>query len=80
MLVPALVAAPAQATVQGAAAIFVMGPDGVTKNMELKATKDSEGVKPVEGFELSADNVVSTPLNGNLDFLVMLVYNLPEPN
>ena len=68
MLVPAslLAAAPAQGTVQGAASIFVAGPDGVTKNMELKATKDSEGVKPVEGFALDADNVVSTPLNGKI--------------
>ena len=45
-------AAPAQGTVQGAAAIFVMGPDGVTKNMELKATKDSEGVKPLRVLSL----------------------------
>jgi hypothetical protein len=68
LLVPAsiLAAAPAQATQQGAASIFVMGPDGVTKSMELKATKDSSGVKPVKGFALDADNVVSTPLNGNL--------------
>ena len=67
MLVPAiLAAAPAQGTVQGAAAIFVSGPDGVTKPMELKATKDSEGVKPVEGFALTVDNVVSTPLNGEI--------------
>ena len=43
-----------------------MGPDGVTKPMELKATKDSEGVKPVEGFALTVDNVVSTPLNGKI--------------
>jgi hypothetical protein len=61
-----MAAAPAQGTVQGAASLFVMGPDGVTKNIELKATRDSEGVKPVEGFELTVDNVVSTPLNGNL--------------
>ena len=61
-----LAAAPAQGTVQGAAAIFVQGADGVTKSMELKATKDSSGVKPVEDFELTVDNVVSTPLNGNL--------------
>ena len=69
MLVPAsllAVAAPAQGTVQGAASVFVAGPDGVTKNMELKATKDNEGVKPVEGFALKVDNVVSTPLNGEI--------------
>ena len=68
MLVPAsiLAAAQAQGTVQGAVGIFVMGPDGVTKNMELKATRDSEGVKPIEGFDLTVDNVVSSPLNGNL--------------
>jgi hypothetical protein len=69
LLVPALLAAaPAQvsATVQGAASVFVSGPDGVTKPMELKATKDGEGPKPIEDFQLTADNVVSTPLNGKL--------------
>ena len=67
LLVPAsLLAVPAQGTVQGAASVFVSGPDGVPKPMELKATKDSEGVKPVEGFALTVDNVVSTPLNGKI--------------
>jgi hypothetical protein len=61
-----IAAAQAQGTVQGAASIFIMGPDGVTKNMELKAIKDSSGVKPVEGFALDVNNVVSTPLNGKL--------------
>jgi hypothetical protein len=68
-LVPASIfaaAAPVQGTVQGAASIFVMGPDGVTKNMELKATKDSSGVKQVPDFELGAENVVSVPLGGSV--------------
>ena len=64
MLVPAsLLVAQAQGTVQGAPAVFVMGPDGVTKSMELKAIKDSSGVKRVEDFQLRAENVVSVPLN-----------------
>lgn len=65
MLVP-LAVAPTQASIQGAAAIFVAGPDGVTKSMELKATKDGEGIKPAEDFALTVDNVVSTPLNGKI--------------
>jgi hypothetical protein len=63
MLLPLSIAA-TQGTVQGAASIFIMGPDGVTKNMELKAIKDSSGVKQVQDFQLGADNVVSVPLNG----------------
>ena len=53
---------------QGAAALFVIGPDGIPKPMELKAAKDAGdgGIKPVEGFALTVDNVVSTPLNGKI--------------
>jgi hypothetical protein len=65
MLLPLSMAA-TQATVQGAASLFIMGPDGLTKNMELKATKDGSGVKQVQDFELGAENVVSVPLGGSV--------------
>ena len=58
-----------QATVQGAASLFIMGPDAVSKNMELKAIKDSSAggvVKQVEDFKLGVNNVVSVPLNAVL--------------
>ena len=60
LLVPAILAS-AQATVQGTASIFVTGPDGITKPMELKATKDTEGVKPAEDFELTVHNCGLNP-------------------
>lgn len=54
----------ALASTQGAASMFIIGPDGITKSMELKATKETSGPKPVEGFKLGVENVVSIPLNG----------------
>jgi hypothetical protein len=55
-------AIPTQASTQGAPAVF-MAHDGTIIPLELKATKGPEGPEPIEDFELTADNVLSIPLN-----------------